>query len=93
MRCPSTIQDVMYGKVHHVMVGPAVPQGELDEVEPWYNTPFSREPFPEDWVTLWEAAVPGDSMHLPRPNPFIPHDFELVQVGSLRNPTVPGVAG
>eukprot|EP00884_Botryococcus_braunii_P023676 jgi/Botrbrau1/9993/Bobra.0012s0082.1 len=52
---------------------------QLNEVEPWYGTPFSREPLPGDWVNRWEAAVPGQSLHLPRLNPFVPHDFALVQ--------------
>ncbi len=55
-------------------------QGKTTEVEPWYQTAYSQEPVPSDWLSGWLKAYPNDSIHLPRANPFISSQFGLIDV-------------
>ena len=58
-------------------------QGKTTEVEPWYQTEYSQEPVPSGWLSGWLKAFPNDSIHLPRPNPFISSQFGLIDVSLL----------
>ena len=51
----------------------------MAECEPIYSTQFSCEEVPADWLAAWEAAA-EQALHLPKHNPFIPTDFDLLQV-------------
>ena len=55
-------------------------QGKTSEVEPWYQTEYSQEPVPSHLLSGWLKAYPNDSIHLPRPNPFISSQFGLIDV-------------
>ncbi len=59
-------------------------QGKTSEVEPWYQTEYSQEPVPSDLLSGWLKAYPNDSIHLPRPNPFISSQFGLIDVSYCR---------
>ena len=58
-------------------------QGKTTEVEPWYQTEYSQEPVHSGWLSGWLKAFPNDSIHLPRPNPFISSQFDLIDVSLL----------
>ena len=51
----------------------------MTKCEPIYTTQYSCEAIPADWLVAWEAAA-EPALHLPKPNPFIPTDFQLLQV-------------
>ena len=82
-----------------------VPQAECTETEPWYGTRYSRAPLPADWLAAWRgkneggAAGAGDdgeeaaALHLPSPNPFIPTQFDLIEVGIGQGRAGQGRAG
>ena len=54
-------------------------QGHVAECEPIYSTQFSCEEVPAEWLAAWEAAA-EPALHLPKHNPFIPTDFDLLHV-------------
>jgi hypothetical protein len=59
-------------------------QPRCEQREPWYSTPYSTSPIPQDWVEHWEGAdgaPPPPTLHLPALNPFIPTEFAMVEVG------------
>ena len=55
-------------------------QGKTNLVEPWYSTDYSQEDVPSEWLSGWLKASPNDSIHLPKPNPFISSEFGLIDV-------------
>ena len=57
-------------------------QGQVTQCEPIYSTQYSCEGLPADWLAMWEAPAQS-ALHLPEPNPFIPTDFQLLQVRHL----------
>ena len=67
----------MYGRA--VCGYAALLQGHVAEREPIYSTQYSCEEVPADWLAAWEAAA-EPALHLPSHNPFIPTDFDLLQV-------------
>ena len=53
-------------------------QGQVNSREPIYSTQYSCEKIPADWLAAWEAAA-EPALHLPKANPFIPTEFQLLQ--------------
>ncbi|GAB0495515.1 hypothetical protein MMPV_006817 [Pyropia vietnamensis] len=49
-----------------------------DAVEPWYGTPYRAEVVEPEMLARWAAAAPLPTLAIPKPNAFIPTDFELV---------------
>lgn len=49
-----------------------------DAVEQWYGTPYRAEVVEPEMLARWAAATPLPSLAIPKPNAFIPTDFELV---------------
>lgn len=49
-----------------------------DAVERWYGTPYRTEVVDPELLARWAAAKPLPSLAIPKPNAFIPTDFELV---------------
>lgn len=60
---------------------PAHVQAQCTEREPWYQTPFSSQPLPDEWLREWRSGPAPPELHLPEHNPFIPKLFDLVEVG------------
>jgi secreted Zn-dependent insulinase-like peptidase len=59
-------------------------QAKLDRVEPWFGTKFRRTPFAADKLALWSDCSRSDpAFHLPKPNEFVPTNFDLVQHPAL----------
>lgn len=58
--------------------GVLLSQGQANSREPIYSTQYSCEKIPADWLAVWEAAA-EPALHLPKANPFIPTDFQLLQ--------------
>ncbi|KAK9803974.1 hypothetical protein WJX72_009535 [[Myrmecia] bisecta] len=56
-------------------------QGQTTEVEPWYETQYTLSAIPEDWLAEWSSPRAHPQLHLPAPNPFIPTNFDLIEVG------------
>lgn len=52
----------------------------LDKTETWFDTKYSVEKIPEDWIERWKSIEPFSEFHLPKPNIFIPNDFALVDL-------------
>jgi len=51
----------------------------VTETEKWYGTKYNKELVSEDKLVVWSSATPNENLHLPRPNEFIPTDFELAE--------------
>jgi len=62
--------------------------GTVTQSEPIYGTQFQKEPIPQGYLELWEAAKPGEELFLPEPNPFIPSNFDIVEADPLEAPEV-----
>lgn len=64
-------------------------QAECDQQERWYGTQYSLAPTPPAWLAAWrgEGSI-GEgaddeavaALHLPAPNPFIPSEFDMIEV-------------
>lgn len=51
-----------------------------DKKEKWYGTDYSDARFSEEQLALWNLSLNNSNqsdVFLPKPNPFIPEDFEL----------------
>ncbi|XP_053683115.1 insulin-degrading enzyme [Sabethes cyaneus] len=53
---------------------------KANRVEKWYGTKYASEKVPKSVLDSWAKADMNEKLHLPKPNPFIPTDFELVPV-------------
>ena len=49
-----------------------------NETEKWYGSKYSKEKFSADKLSAWSAAGHNEKLFLPKPNEFIPTDFEIV---------------
>ncbi len=49
----------------------------LNQTEPWYGHKFGLELVPAQQVRQW-ACAHVDNLHLPRPNPFIAEEFDIL---------------
>ncbi|KAI0062244.1 hypothetical protein BV25DRAFT_1804109 [Artomyces pyxidatus] len=47
------------------------------ETEPWYGTPYRVERFDDDFLTEAEGPNTIPALHFPRPNEFIPTNFDV----------------
>lgn len=79
---PQALQECMSAlspeKVNIVIANKNFVEEELTEVEPWFNTKYSREEIPKDWVETWKSIKPLPEYSLPEPNIFISTDFSLI---------------
>ena len=53
---------------------------ETDEVSPYYQVPYSRQPVAKERVAAWERGIEAEVFHLPGPNGLIAEDVALVQL-------------
>jgi secreted Zn-dependent insulinase-like peptidase len=44
----------------------------------WFNTLYTDEKINDEWIALFQDPPPNPRLHLPRPNTFIPTDFDLI---------------
>ncbi len=58
----------------------------MNRTEPWYGVKYGLELVPAHQVRQWSCSH-VDSLHLPRPNPFIPEDFDLIHAGAAVPPS------
>ncbi|GAB4818102.1 hypothetical protein N2152v2_005148 [Parachlorella kessleri] len=65
-------------------------EAECDQQEKWYATQYSLGPIPEEWLALWRegGAEHAEALHLPRANPFIPTQFDMIQADVTPAPSV-----
>jgi len=54
-------------------------------IEPWYQIPYTLTLLPSHTLRSWTCAH-VDSLHLPRPNPFIAEDFDVLSPLSSYEP-------
>ncbi|XP_052172823.1 insulin-degrading enzyme-like 1, peroxisomal [Diospyros lotus] len=52
-------------------------KGHTDKIEPWYGTAYSVEKIAGSMIQQWMESAPGEHLHLPAPNVFIPTDLSL----------------
>lgn len=55
-------------------------EGLADLKEPWYGTAYSVERLTGSTIEQWIDRAPGENLHLPVPNVFIPTDLSLKTV-------------
>ncbi|KAL1555332.1 Insulin-degrading enzyme-like 1, peroxisomal [Salvia divinorum] len=55
-------------------------EGLTDSKEPWYGTAYSVERLTGSKIEQWADKAPGEDLHLPVPNVFIPTDLFLKTV-------------
>lgn len=53
---------------------------DFDKLEPWFQTKYTNEEIPNDWITNWKKIDPFDEFYLPEPNIFITDDFNLIDL-------------
>lgn len=53
--------------------------GQTDMKERWYDVEYKVEPHSEELEAQWRQPEAHEALHLPEPNAFIPHDFELCE--------------
>ena len=54
---------------------------ETDTIAPFYDTPYRLSPIPPQALAHWRNPVLDESLALPEPNPFVPDDLELIEIG------------
>jgi secreted Zn-dependent insulinase-like peptidase len=59
---------------------------QLSQTEPWYGVKYGLELVPAHQVRQWSCSH-VDSLHLPRPNHFIPEEFDLIHSGATVPPS------
>ncbi|CAH0520454.1 unnamed protein product [Peronospora belbahrii] len=52
--------------------------------EEWFGVKYSRNDITDTSVQRWKSAGVNSKLHLPRPNPFIPRDFSLVDTTGVK---------
>ncbi len=57
---------------------PEITQVAPEKKETWLGAEYAVKPIPRDWLTCWEQAPLHPLIHLPKPNPFIPAQLDLV---------------
>ena len=62
-------------------------EGKTDRNERWYETPYSEERISDELLNEWEnpSFTSPDHLHLPKPNDFIPSDFQLKFSSAQKN--------
>lgn len=55
-----------------------LPQPNLDTVEPWFNTSFSKIDTPSDAITAWNIDNKTVRLNLPPENTFIPKTLKVL---------------
>lgn len=50
--------------------------------EQWFGVKYAKEDISDAVVKRWRAAALNSKLQLPKPNPFIPRDFALVENGA-----------
>jgi len=55
-----------------------LPQPNLDMVEPWFNTSFSKIDIPPDVIDAWNTDNKTVRLGLPPENTFIPKTLEII---------------
>lgn len=53
--------------------------GQTDKIERWYEVEYKVEPHSEELEAKWKALEAHEDLHIPEPNAFIPHDFDLCE--------------
>ena len=65
------------------------PGGELDQQEPWYQTPYRITALDEARLAGWSVASPDPELAMPEKNPFLPDRLDLLKNKSVvRKPEV-----
>ena len=54
-------------------------QGKTNLKEPVYGTEYAEDRVPQGWLAEWQRAACG-ALHLPKLNPFIPADIDMLPV-------------
>lgn len=54
-----------------------LPQPDLDSVEPWFNTNFSKVDIPHEVLDSWSVDNNAIKLSLPSENNFIPKKLEI----------------
>lgn len=57
-----------------------LPPPNLDAVEPWFNTNFSKKPIPDDVLNAWATNNDTVKLSLPPKNKFIPQDLKVLSL-------------
>lgn len=52
--------------------------GKTTHTEKWFGTDYFVDDISEDDIKAWENAPLLPELHLPKPNPFIPTNFDVV---------------
>lgn len=66
--------------VNIVFLDSDLDESNLKQVEPWFQTKYTSESIPKEWITHWKTIKPYPEFHLPRPNKFVPTDFSLIDL-------------
>jgi nardilysin len=54
-----------------------IPEPELDQLEPWFNTRYSESSIPHTWIQAAKDKCFISEFHLPEPNLFIAQDLSI----------------
>ena len=54
-------------------------QPKADQTEQWYGVQYGIEPHDSDLEDKWREPETNESLKLPEPNAFIPHNFDICE--------------
>ncbi|XP_023245125.1 nardilysin-like [Copidosoma floridanum] len=74
------MEDLSPEKVNIILFDRKFNEEDFDQVEPWFQTKYSSEDIPKEWVSRWKEIEPFEEFHLPEPNEFITDDFTLIDL-------------
>ena len=63
-----------------------LPQPNLDAVEPWFNTNFSKVDIPNDVINAWGTDDDSVKLKLPPSNMFIPKKLGILDLDKNHSP-------
>ncbi len=73
---PQLIHDYLdYLRPDNLLLTRTARELETDQVDPWFDTPYRRQPLPPTLIQAWSGGQIDVALKLPEPNIFLASDF------------------
>jgi insulysin len=68
---------------HYLLLSRSTVTGvATDRKEQWMHVPYAIEQIPAETLASWSVVAPDPKIHVPKPNPLIPKNLELLHTAS-----------